>query len=173
MLFKGKNTKGYIGGASMRAMAWAERTALSLNPQAERVARGPAMRTLTQTGDFSELHQNLNTSSTGVWGVLSYDLPYRQPANRYPRSMSAPSIENHPDDRTILPAPAQNTNTPYDLQGRKAQGRTGDKRTAKILSGKSSETNPYINVGKVADRVYNLMQHDLILERERTTRLRG
>ena len=40
-------------------------------------------------------------------------------------------------------------------------------------SGRKTESPPEINPADVADRVYRLMQRDLILERERATRVGG
>jgi hypothetical protein len=174
-----------IGNASMRTMAWAEHTILFLNPLAEKVSHRPGMQAFTFKDDVSDPHQNLNAPTTEGLGRLPNELPHvtRQThiqqlphcrlANRDPDSMSAAFTKSRPGNRTILPAPARNTNLTTRLQGRKTEDQASDKVATKISPGKRSESTPYIDVGEVADRVYHLMRHDLILERERTTRLGG
>jgi hypothetical protein len=174
-----------IGNASMRAMAWAERTVLLLSPLAEKVTRRMGTQAFTFRDEVSSPNENMNAPTIEDQELVPNELPHvmrqthiqklhhRQVANRDPDSMSAASAESRHGNRTILPAPAQNTNLITKLQGRKAEDQSSDKVAAKVLPGKRSEPIPYIDIGKVADRVYNLMRHDLILERERTTRLGG
>ena len=174
-----------IGNAGTRAIAWAERTVRFLSPLAEKASRRLGTRTFSFKYEVSSPHQNLNTPTTEEPGQLAHELPYftrqthiqqlpyRRSANRDPGSKSVAFTESHTINRTILPAPAQNTNLTTELQDIKSQNRTSKKVVTKVLPEKRSESTPCIDVGEVADRVYHLMRHDLVLERERSTRLGG
>jgi len=185
MLFKGRKTEESIGNASMRTMAWAERAIPFLNPLAGKVAQSPGTLPFTFKGEVSGPHQNLDAATTGELGWLSRELPHvtrqlhikqlphRRLANREPVSKSVAFTETHSDGRKILLAPTQNINLTNELQGRQTEGRKSGTVAANALTGNRSERAPCIDVRKVADKVYNLMRHDLILERERATRLGG
>ena len=174
-----------IGNAGTRAIAWAERTVRFISPLAEKASRRPGTQTFTIKDEVSGPNQNLNAPTTEESGQLAHEspdftrqthiqqLPYRQLANQDPDSKSVAITENHTVNRTILPAPAQNTNLTTELQDIKSQDKKSNKVAAKATPEKRSESTPCTDIGEVADRVYHLMRHDLVLERERTTRLGG
>lgn len=73
----------------------------------------------------------------------------------------------------VLPAPAKNKTLTKNQGGKEERAKASEQLAAKALAEKRPESIPRINAGEIADRVYRLMQHDLILERQRTTKLGG
>jgi hypothetical protein len=72
---------------------------------------------------------------------------------------------------TVLPAPAINRVLSKNQEGKEVSARVSEQLPAIALAGKSPESIPRINANEIADRVYRLMQRDLLIERDRTTRL--
>ena len=142
-----------------------EKVPINHGYQAEEVSRQPSARAFAFKGQAVGPHQNLDTATTDGLGLPPHEityvteqtqlqrLPQRRLANRDSSPAPAALMRTRSAEETILPAPAENT----------PPGSTE----------KRPELPPRRNVGEVADRVYHLMQHDLILERERATKLGG
>ena len=173
-----------IGNASVRVMAWAERI-LSLNHQAEIVSRPIGIRDSVFTGEFYGHRQNPDTLTVEGRGRLAHEpshviqqahlqqLPQRRSANLYSSPTPARLIRSHLDAGAIMPAPDQKPALTTKSPSRVAKGQKGEKLATKISTEKRPESTPHIDIGKVADRVYHLMRHNLVLERERATRIGG
>jgi len=76
------------------------------------------------------------------------------------RLMSSDSDDNN----AILPA--------SQLEGR-VQAEVDEQMVQRVLSSDKPQSQPHVDLEEIADKVYRLMQHDLILERERATKVGG
>jgi hypothetical protein len=72
----------------------------------------------------------------------------------------------------VLVASPQSSALATNPPPREAQAQANERLIREGL-GKKSKSPPKINCEEVADKVYRLMQCDLVLERERATRLGG
>lgn len=150
--------------------------------QAGVVSRRLGARAFTIKGQDSGHRQNLDTATTQGLGLLAHELthvtqqtqPQRLPqvANRGYSPVPAALTRTPSDAGMVLPAPAEDT--PLTTRpARRAPARASELPGAQGSARKRSESASGIDVEKVADRVYQLMQHDLNLERERATKLGG
>jgi hypothetical protein len=71
----------------------------------------------------------------------------------------------HSRSGSVLPAPAENKTMTEKQKEKEVQTKAGEQLLANALAEKGPESMPRINVMEIADRVYRLMQHDLIRER--------
>jgi len=79
--------------------------------------------------------------------------------------MSARLMSSDSDDNdAILPA--------SKLEG-KVQGEVDEQMVQRVLPSDKPQSQPHVDLKEIADKVYRLMQHDLILERERATKVGG
>jgi len=172
----------HIGNAGTRAKAWAERTVLFLSPQAE---RGKQLEKFAERRrPFFDRGQprDVNTHTEGL-GLLAHEpthvirqtQPQRLPqiANRDYSPAPAALTRTPSDAVMVLPAPAENTPLTTSPVRSQAQAGASESPGTEGPAEKRAETASRIDVGEVADRVYRLMQRDLILERERATKLGG
>lgn len=153
--------------------------------QADEVSRRLGARAFTFKGQVFGSRQNLDTATTEGLGLLAHELthviqqtkPQRLPqyklASRDPSPVPAALTRTHSCAGIVLPAPAENTPLTTNPEEREVKAQASEQLAAESLAEKRSESASRINVGGVADRVYRLMQHDLILERERATKLGG
>jgi hypothetical protein len=166
----------HIGNAGISAVAWAGRIMRSLTMQTK---RGEELEKFTERRYFlSDPHKDLDTASTEGEGLPAHELnhviqrtqPRRLPDLDYSPAPVALTM-THPNDGMVLPAPAENTYPITHTQGEVVQARAEVQRpAAEGLAEKGSKSPPRGNVWEIADRVYRLMKHDLILERERVTK---
>ena len=91
--------------------------------------------------------------------------------NRDNTQVSADPAGEQPESGMLLLASAENTLLTTSQQPGEAQAQTSKRLVSETVTGDESIPVPKINPEAVADRVYRLMRHDLILERERATRL--
>jgi hypothetical protein len=73
----------------------------------------------------------------------------------------------------IPPAPVTTTFSSTKLQRRDESVESGQAISTEVTTKKRSESRPLANAKEVAERVYRLMQRELILERERANRSGG
>jgi hypothetical protein len=76
----------------------------------------------------------------------------------------------HSHAGSVLLAPARNKTLTKKQKKREMHTKASEQLPANALV-ENPESIPQLNTAEIADRVYHLMQHDLIIERERTTRL--
>lgn len=146
----------HIGSAGTEAMAWAERNIVSFNLQAK---RGESIEKITQRlRPLFAVGQRLDVSTRRQMETF-----------RAPASLA----RTHSHAGAVLPAPAKNRTLTKDQESKEERAKVSEQRAAKTLAEKGSESIPQIKASEIADRVYRLMQHDLILERERLPKLGG
>jgi hypothetical protein len=141
---------GHIGNAGIEASTWAERTINSFRPQAT-PGKSPE--------DFTQIHPQ--------------QLPHSRLVNRDSGMATVSLKRDHSYAATVLPAPAQNRTLNKNQKGRKERVKANEPLTGKEFALEKPESISRINTREIADRVYRLMQHDLILEKDRTTKLGG
>lgn len=146
----------HIGNAGIEAMAWAERNIVSFSPQAK---RGKSLEKMTQRRrHLFSVGQRLDVSTRRQMETF-----------RAPASLT----RTHSHAGTVLPAPAKNKTMTKGQEKKEERAKASEPLAAKALAEKRPESIPKINGREIADRVYRLMQHDLILERERANKLGG
>lgn len=133
----------HIGNAGTKAMAWVKHFVLSPSPQLIHVIQQTKPHRLLQ----SEVADRDNTL-----------VP------------AAPS-RSRPGTEMVLLASAKNVPLTTSQQSREAQAKTNKQLETEALTGNAPKSPAKLDPEVIADRVYRLMQHDLILERERVTRL--
>jgi hypothetical protein len=77
----------------------------------------------------------------------------------------------HSQAGSVLPAPAKDKILTKKQEEKERRAEASGPRLAGASVEKSPESIPRINTREIADKVYQLMQRDLIVERDRTTRL--
>ena len=80
-------------------------------------------------------------------------------------------LKSRPGTEMVLLASADNVPLTTSQQSREAQAKTNKQLATEALTGNAPKSPAKLDPEVIADRVYRLMQHDLILERERVTRL--
>ena len=100
-------------------------------------------------------------------------LSKRRVANRNLSPAPATISRAYSDIPMVLPAPADNISLPANIPRREIQARNRVLLAAQDSGKNGDESYPRINLAKIADKVYRLMRSDLILERERTTKMGG
>ena len=121
---------------------------------------------------LADPRQNLDAANTEEQGLLDHELNHiiqqtlpRRLLDLHHSPAPVALTRTHPDAGMVLPAPAENT------QGEVAQAKAEVQRSAaEGLAEKGSRSPPRGNVEEIADRVYRLMQLDLIVERERVSK---
>jgi len=149
--------------------------------EVEEVSRLLGARAFTFRGQVFGSHQNLDASTKEGLGLLAHELthviqqsqPHQllqgQTADRDTSAASAAPLEGHPE--MVLLALHQSSPT-TNPQQREAQAQTNEQLVKEGLDNKPKSPSQ-INPEEVANKVYRLMQYDLLLERERATRLGG
>lgn len=149
---KGGNVLKHIGNAGIEAMAWAKRIVVSLNLQTERdkLPKTQEHRPLFASGAHLAVNIQRQVQASQASVLLS-------------------SI--HSRSGTVMSAPARNR-TPIKRKEREDErARDSEPPPSKGSKVKGPESIPQIDSEEIADKVYRLMQRDLILERDRTTKL--
>jgi hypothetical protein len=166
----------YIGNAGISSVAWAGRIMRSLTVQA---MRGEELGKFTERRHFfSDPRQNPDAANNERQGTLAHELNHiiqqtqpRRLLNLDPGLAPVALTGTHPGAGMVLPAPTENTHPTTQTLGGVVQAKAEVQRSAaEGLAEKGSKSPHRGNVGEIADRVYRLMQHDLILERERVTK---
>ena len=103
----------------------------------------------------------------------SRELPKRRVVNRNLSPAPATINRAYSDIPMVLPAPAENISLPANIPRREIQSRNRVLPATEDSGKKGDESYPRINLAKIANKVYRLMRSDLILERERTTKMGG
>jgi hypothetical protein len=161
-------------------------------PAAEELSRRLDARAFTLGGHIFGSHEDLDVSTSEGRGLLAHELTHAiqqtRPRQLEPvRSDSAGKLyaetishETKPElvapsavyPEMVLSAPAQSSASATSPPEREAQAQANERLAAEGLTNEA-ESPPRINAEEVADRVYQLMQSDLVLERERAGRLGG
>ena len=180
---------------STNAAAWAERIPLASSPQIKRAKElenfTRKSHSLHNAGESPDMttrrsvenhafgpHQGLVTTTGEGRGFLAHDLTHviqQSKANRLPhgRSEAGSTIQSqHPDIDMVLTAPFKNSLPTNNIQLREVQAQANEQLLSDSLS-KTAKSPHQINIEEVANKVYRLMQFDLILERERATKMGG
>ena len=162
--------------------------------QAEEASRELNARAFTFKGQIFGSRQNLDTSTVGGLGLLAHELTHviqqTQPCRRpqgsleaernFPRQMAnqdnspvpVASAASH-SDAEILAAPGKSSSLTTNPQLREAQAQSSERLVVETLSDNEPQSPPQKIPEEVANQVYRLMQYDLVLERERATKLGG
>lgn len=151
--------------------------------QAEEASRQLGARAFTFKGHVFAPHQNLDASTREGLGLLAHELthviqqtqphrlPQRQVVDWEDGSIPA-SSRGHPDVEMILLAPARGSSATINPQPGEGQAQANEQLVTQALADSNSKSAK-IDTEAIADRVYCLMQNDLVLERERATKLGG
>ncbi len=143
--------------------------------QAEEASRRLGARAFTFKGHILGSHQNLDASTREGLGLLAHELTHAiqqtQP-HRRPQRQSANREESTVSATPVLSASRQGPPTSASPQQEEAQAQASEQQVVEGLRNET-ESPPQVNPREVADKVYRLMQYDLVLERERATRLGG
>jgi len=149
--------------------------------QAEEASRQLGARAFTFKGHIFASHQNLDTSTREGLGLLAHELthviqqtqPPRLPQHQIADSSSVPAAPRaHSDIEMVLLASAESSLVTTNPQLGEGQAQVNEQLVAQALADSSSKSLE-IDTEAVADKVYRLMQYDLVLERERATKLGG
>ncbi len=152
--------------------------------QAEEASRKLDARAFTFRGHIFGPRQTLDTSTREGQGLLAHELthviqqtqPHQLPQGRLETKVDftpkAASPGNHPDTEMVLLAPLKSSPSATSLQLREAQAQAHEQLVADGL-GNKTKSPPQINPEEVANKVYRLIQYDLVLERERATKVGG
>ena len=162
-------------------------------PAAEDLSRRLDARAFTLGGHVFGSPQDLDVSTSEGQGLLAHELthaiqqtrprqlePIRSESvgklhtgtvGRQAQSRQGAPSEGYPAEMVLL-APAQSSASATSPTEREAQARANERLAAEALMSEA-ESPPRISAEEIADRVYQLMQSDLVLERERVGRLGG
>jgi len=150
----------YIGKAGNRAKAWTEKLKLPLAPRQERVKDAGIDRVLRRIAD-------------GQYGdmplVKAGKLPQRQPADEKVSPAAAGPAGIQTDAGLMIQPRIGQLTAAGDRPRVEERADTGERQPVRSAGDSESGQPPQIEIGKIADRVYKLMQRDLMLERERAT----
>jgi hypothetical protein len=125
--------------------------------------------------------RNINSTTAEGWGLLAHELTHVVQQTR-PQELSQDGLINNipnpgrgtkPDTNSksqmaFLAPTAQKTTNP-SLGEEQAQA--NEQLATQVYFGNGSRSPPEISYVTVADKVYRMMQHDLLLERERATKV--
>ncbi|MBA7468480.1 hypothetical protein ES707_03731 [subsurface metagenome] len=161
--------------------------------QAEEASRKLDARAFTFRGHIFGPRQTLATSTREGQGLLAHELthaiqqtqPHRLPqgrletdedftpptANQATSSVTTPP-GSHSGTEMVLLSPSKSSAPTTSPQQGEAQAQANERLVADSWDNKT-EASPQINLEEVANKVYCLIQHDLVLERERATKLGG
>ena len=162
--------------------------------QAETTSRSLGARAFTLGSHIFGPQRGLNSSTREGRGLLVHELTHviqQTRPNQIPQgnlatpedltpvvgnqrtgSSRALSTRQYPDTEMTLKSPLKSSPPTTKLQLREAQAQASEQLVTGG-SGQTAKSRPQINLEEVANKVYRLMQHDLILERERATRVGG
>ena len=158
---------------------------LHYGQRAEKASRRLGARAFTFGGHIFGSRQSLDTSTAEGLGLLAHELthtiqqtrphqlPQGQMANPDSSSVSAAPPRGHSGSEMVLLASPKSAPLTANRQQREAQAQASEQLVARALAENEDELPSEINPEEVANKVYRLMQRDLVLERERATKLGG
>jgi len=148
----------HIGNAGNTAMALVERIMRSLTNRNK-----PDIEPEGYDEGLELQHHKL---THGLKRTQPRRLVQRRYADRYSKSVPVAVTRTHSDTSIVLPAPAVSMPLTTRPRKGKSEARGSEPLSAAGLAEKSPESVPQINTQEIADRVYCLMRHDLILGKE-------
>ena len=167
----------YIGSTGV--MAWVKR----ITSPGHNIQKARELKSYTDKESVSGSPENM-VRSEGP-GLPAHELTHVRRQTR-PQNTSQVQIVNRKDEpesaRSVSPGyGAVNPSTvavqslPVPASGRenRIQASSDEQVTERPSSDSEAEEQPQVDVRKVADKVYRLMQRDLVLENERATRIGG
>jgi hypothetical protein len=148
----------HIGNAGNTAMALVERIMLSLITRNKPDIEPDGFSEGLELKHHEQTHGIKQTQPRGTF--------QRQYADRDSEPVPAAVTKVHSDSDIVQPAPA--VSMPLATRPRKGKNEASQSKplSAEGLAEREPGSVPQINAQEVADRVYRLMQHDLILEKE-------
>ena len=180
---------------STNAAAWVKHVTLASSPQIKRekelenfTRKSHSLHNDSESPDMTtrrsvENHafgsgQDLVTTTKEGQSLLAHDLNHviqQTKSNSLPHSRSEADSTiqpQHSDIDMVLTAPLKNSLPANNIQLREAQVQANEQLLSNSLS-KIDKSPHQINLEEVANKVYRLMQYDLIVERERATKMGG
>ena len=143
-----------------------ESSDMTISRSVENYAFSPGQDLITTTGEGRSL------PAYDLTHVIQQSKSNRLPHGRSEAKADATIQSQHPDIDMALTAPFNNSLPTNNIQFREAQTQANEQLLSDSLS-KTTEPPYQINLEEVANKVYRLMQYDLILERERATKMGG
>jgi hypothetical protein len=122
-------------------------------------------RSFTSKGQVVSRRQNIDSGTIRELGLLSRELTH---VAQQAQPSALPQNAG-----TVMLASTENAPPPTGSRSRQTQGQPGEQGATQSASEERQQSPPPIDVIGVADRIYRLMKHDLILERERSTDFGG
>jgi hypothetical protein len=148
----------HIGNAGNTATALVERIMRSLvTPNEPDIEPG---------GYDGEPELSYLGATQGMNQIQSRESVQRRFASQYPKPVPAIETRTNSASDIILPAPA--VTMPLAARPRRGRNevRASETTTAESSAEERPGSGPQIDAGEIADRVYRLMRHDLILGKE-------
>ena len=151
--------------------------------QAEEASRRLNARAFTFKGHIFGPRQSLDNSTKEGLGLLAHELthaiqqtqphqlPKRQVVNQEDSLMSAAKL-GQPNVEMALLAPLQSSPLTTNPQQIEEQAQVNEQLVAEGLDNRA-KSSPEVSAEMVANKVYQLMKCDLVLERERAAKLGG
>ena len=169
----------YIGGTGVKA--WVERIVSA----GRHVRKTGESKGFTVKGNISGSRPGINTGGSEGPGLPAHEISHvneqtRPPqvsqvqmVNRKVEPESARSVPSDTDaDRSLITS-VHSLPVPEGRQESKIQTSSNEQVTGRASPDSRADTQPEVDLKEVADKVYRLMQHDLIVERERATKIGG
>lgn len=176
--------KSYIGGTKI--MAWVARV-LSPSPQVMRAEELGKFRenfrlsmAAGEVPNTAAGRQKQDRSSQGT-GLIAREIthashqayPHRWPHQAARREDSSIEVVLPPESHSQMVLRAFHRSSPPGVARQMREEGTGTTEQAPDTAANGTEPDVQVDCELIADRVYRLMQYDLILEKERATRVGG
>jgi len=149
----------------------------------EEASRRLGARAFTYKGHIFGPHQNLDNQTPEGLALLAHELthviqqtqPHRLPQGQVanPDTVPAAPLRSRSNTEMVLLAPPKSPPLTSNPQPGEAQAQASEQLMEAALTDNKAKSIPQINPKEVANKVYRFMQHDLILERERATKIGG
>ena len=168
----------YIGGTGVQN--WVERI-ISPGYHIQKVRE---LRSFTDKGRISGFRPDNVTGTSEGPGLSAPELTHPNRQSRLPQVSQVQTVNRKVEPEpvsTVPPEPDRKYMTlsvpsvpmPANTQESRVQTAADEQETERASTGNDTEAQPQVDVKKVAEKVYRLMQRDLILENERATRIGG
>lgn len=145
--------------------------------QAEETARQLGARAFTYKGHVFGPDRDLDTSTREGIGLMAHELTHAVQQTQPQSTSPGQTVQREGRSLTVTPEYTNNSMVLQKSSGnRPVAGIQASARGEGVTESPVENRNQSscdIDPEKVADRVYNLMKRDLILERERATRIGG
>ena len=151
----------------------------------EEASRRSGAQAFTFRGKAFGSRPKLDTKAGEGLGMLAHELTHviqqnrphhltqRQVAHQEDGAVSAKLLSDASDAKMALLASVQRSPLPAGQRLGEFRAQANGQPEQMVFSDDEPGSQPQVNIGQVADMVYRLMQRDLILERERATRVGG